>query len=160
MRYEKRVPRMRIPALVLFLLFSTSAFAYKVIGIADGDTLTILQNRKPVKLRLANVDAPEKSQPYGQRSRQSLSDLCWGKDATYKAQYRDRYGRTVAVVTCGGVEVNRAQVERGMAWVYPRYNKDRSLPAIQEKVRSQRAGLWRDRAPVPPWKFRKSKRPH
>ncbi|KRB73614.1 nuclease [Noviherbaspirillum sp. Root189] len=129
---------------------------YQVIGIADGDTLTVLQDRKPVKLRLANIDAPEKSQPFGQRSKESLSDLCWGKGATYETQDIDRYGRTVAVVTCGGVEVNRAQVERGMAWVYPRYNKDQSLPALQEKSRNAGVGLWRDSDPIPPWEYRRS----
>lgn len=145
-------------AALTFLLLASPVYAYKVIGIADGDTLTVLQDRKPVILRLANVDAPEKSQPYGQRSRQSLSDLCWGKDVVYATQDIDRYGRTVAVVTCGGVEANREQVERGMAWVYPRYNKDRSLPAVQEAAQSRHAGLWRDADPVPPWEFRKRRR--
>jgi micrococcal nuclease len=135
------------------------AFAHQVIGIADGDTLTLLVDRKPVKIRLANIDAPEKAQSWGSRSKQSLSDLCWGKDATYETQDVDRYGRTVAVVKCGGVEVNRAQVERGMAWTYTRYNKDRSLPALQDKARQQGSGLWADgdRA-VPPWEFRRAKR--
>lgn len=79
-----------------------------MIGIADGDTLTVLVDRKPVKLRLDNVDAPQKSQPYGQRSLHSLSALCWGNEAQYETQDTDRYGRTVAVVTCSGVEVSRA----------------------------------------------------
>ncbi len=100
-----------------------TAHAHKVIGIADGDTMTVLVDRKSVKLRLANIDAPEKAQAFGQKSKQSLSDLCWGKDAQYDAQTLDRYGRTVAVVRCAGVEVNRVQVERGMAWVYVQYNK-------------------------------------
>lgn len=142
----------------LVLSLPLSCHAYKVIGIADGDTLTILQDNRPVKLRLANVDAPEKSQPFGQRARQSLSDLCWNRDAQYETQDTDRYGRTVAVVTCGGVEVNRAQVERGMAHVYPKYNKDRSLPAVQERAREERRGLWADRDPVAPWEYRKAQR--
>lgn len=142
--------------LATFVLFiPVISHAYKVIGIGDGDTLTILQDNRPVKLRLANVDAPEKSQPYGQRAKQSLSDLCWNKDAQYETQDTDRYGRTVAVVTCGGVEVNRAQVERGMAHVYPKYNKDRSLPAVQDRAREGRRGLWSDRGPVAPWEYRK-----
>lgn len=135
-----------------------ASHAYKVIGIADGDTLTILEGSRPLKLRLANVDAPEKSQPYGQRSKQSLSDLCWNKDAQYETQDTDRYGRTVAVVTCGGVEVNRAQVERGFAWVYPKYNRDPSLPQLQEDARGMQRGLWSDRNPVPPWEYRKRTR--
>jgi len=89
------------------------------------------------------------------RSRQSLSELCWGKDATYETQDVDRYGRTVAVVYCNGVNANRAQVERGMAHVYPRYNKDRTLPELQERAKAERRGLWADKEPVPPWEWRR-----
>lgn len=145
-----------LAALVLSL--PLSCHAYKVIGIADGDTLTILQDNRPVKIRLANVDAPEKSQPYGQRSRQSLSALCWDRDAQYETQDIDRYKRVVAVVTCGGVEVNRAQVEQGFAWVYPKYNKDPSLLQLQEDARDMRRGLWGDRNPIEPWEYRKKTR--
>lgn len=66
----------------------------------------------------------------------------------------DRYGRTVAIVTCASVDVNRAQVERGMAWAYPKYNKDPSLPGVQDQAREGRIGLWRDTEPVAPWEFR------
>lgn len=140
------------------LLAAAPAYAHQVIGIADGDTLTLLVDRRPLKIRLANIDAPEKAQAFGQRSKESLSDLCWGEDAQYQTQDIDRYGRTVAVVTCGGVEANRAQVERGYAWVYPKYNLDRSLPALQDLAREGRLGLWRDTDPVPPWEFRRARR--
>ena len=139
------------------LLLSSSAFSAQVIGIADGDTLTVLENNKPLKIRLAGIDAPEKKQAWGERSRQSLADLCFGKDAQYTTQTIDRYGRTVAVVTCDGVEANRAQVERGLAWTYVRYNKDASLPAIEQKARANQTGLWADQNPVPPWEFRRNK---
>lgn len=144
---------------VCVLLFSASAacYAQKVVAIADGDTLTVLLDQRQVKIRLANIDAPEKAQPFGQRSKESLSELCFRKDASYQVQDIDRYGRTVAVVTCAGIEANKAQVERGMAWVYPKYNKDPSLPDMQEAARAAGAGLWRDPAPIPPWDFRRSK---
>jgi micrococcal nuclease len=145
--------------LTLCFTVSAPAFAHQVIGVSDGDTLTLLVDRKPVKIRLANVDAPESKMPFGQRAKQSLSDLCWGKDATYETQDIDRYGRTVAVVKCGGINANWNQVERGMAWVYPKYNKDRTLPAVQERAREGRRGLWADAEPTPPWEFRRSKRP-
>lgn len=125
----------------LLLLCALPAHADRVIGIADGDTMTLLVNRKPLKIRLADIDAPEKRQAFGQRSKESLSDLCWSKDATYKAQTVDRYGRTVAQVTCAGIDANRAQIERGMAWVYVQYNKDNSLPAVQAAARLSRKGL-------------------
>ena len=139
----------------LFWLLPEITVAHQVIGIADGDTMTVLVDQRPVKIRLANIDAPERRQPFGTRSRQSLSELCWQKDATYETQDVDRYGRTVAVVYCNGVNVNRAQVERGMAWVYPKYNKDETLPGLQERARAERRGLWADSEPVPPWEWRK-----
>lgn len=142
----------------LSLFVALPSLAHEVIGIADGDTLTLLVDRTPVKIRLANIDAPEKAQAFGNRSRQSLSDLCWGRDATYKPQNVDRYGRTIAVVTCGGNEVSHAQVERGMAWVYDRYNLDSALTALEEEARRNRTGLWSDDSPTPPWEFRKGQR--
>lgn len=141
-------------SLIAALFLCSAIHAAPVIGIADGDTLTVLQDNKPLKIRLANIDAPEKKQPFGQRSKQSLSDLCYGKDAALQVQTIDRYGRTVAVVTCDGVEANRSQVERGLAWVYTKYNKDSSLPALEAAARADRRGLWADPDPIPPWKFR------
>lgn len=138
-----------------FLVIPLTIFAAPVIGIADGDTLTALVDSKPVKIRLANIDAPEKKQAFGQRSKQSLSDLCFGKDATYSTQTIDRYKRTVAVVTCAGVEANRHQVERGMAWTYTSYNKDAALPAVQDEAKAARRGLWSDSEPVAPWEWRR-----
>jgi micrococcal nuclease len=149
---------LRSTSVALLCALSLSAHAHQVIGIADGDTLTLLVDRKPLKIRLANIDAPEKKQAFGQRSKQSLSDLCWKRDATYAAQTIDKYGRTVAVVTCDGVEANRAQVERGMAWVYPKYNKNRALPGLQETAQAARRGLWVDKEPVAPWEWRKVRR--
>lgn len=146
---------MRFLTLIFGLALVAPAHAHKVIGIADGDTLTLLVEAKPLKIRLANIDAPEKAQAFGERSKQSLSDLCWGKDATYKVQDVDRYGRTVAVVTCGDIEVNRAQIERGLAWVYPKYNQDLSLPGLEAMARRDRRGLWADAEPVAPWEFRR-----
>ncbi|MFC3107382.1 thermonuclease family protein [Undibacterium arcticum] len=141
-----------IPALLLVCMLP--AHAHQVIGIADGDTLTLLVDRAPLKIRLADIDAPEKKQAFGQRSKQSLSDLCWGKDARYQAQTIDKYVRTVARVTCAGIDANRSQVERGMAWVYPKYNRDASLPAVENAARAARRGLWADKEPMPPWEFR------
>lgn len=142
-------------AAILALLFPGLAGAAQVIGISDGDTLTVLEGQQQMKIRLANIDAPEKAQAFGQRSKESLSDLCFGKDATYQVQDVDRYGRAVAVVTCAGVQANRAQVERGLAWVYPKYNRDESLPSLQHAAQAGRRGLFADPKPVPPWEWRR-----
>ena len=139
---------------LIALLSGDFAYAHKVIGISDGDTMILLIDSKPVKIRLANIDAPEKKKPFGQKSKESLSEICWGTDATYVPQTTDRYGRTVAVVFCNGIEANKEQVRRGMAWVYPRYNKDRMLPSIQAEAKDHRVGLWSEREPFAPWEFR------
>jgi micrococcal nuclease len=141
-----------IIALVFWVL--STAHAYEVISIADGDTMTVLVDKTPVKLRLADIDAPEKNQPFGQRSKQSLSNLCWGKNAEYVTQAIDKYKRIVALVYCDGVMVNKAQVAAGMAWVYPKYNKDATLPSIEQGARITGLGLWADVSPVPPWEWR------
>lgn len=142
---------------LLILCWTFAVQAHEVIGISDGDTMTVLVDRKPVKIRLANIDAPEKKQPFGEKSKQSLSSLCWGSNATYLPQSTDRYGRTVAVVKCDGTEVNRAQVQSGMAWVYPKYNKDATLTGIEETARTKAVGLWTDQEAIPPWEFRKQR---
>jgi micrococcal nuclease len=139
-------------------LICTQAPAATVIGVADGDTLTVLSKGRPLKVRLANIDAPEKKQPFGARSKQSLSDLCYGRDATIQSSNKDRYGRTVAVVHCDAVNVNVAQVSRGMAWVYRQYNHDATLPAVEATARLSRVGLWSEARPLEPWVYRKERK--
>ena len=105
-----------------------------------------------------NVDlgvAPEKRQPFGTRSRQSLAALCHETRAEVRVVDVDRYKRIVGRVHCGGVDANAAQVRRGMAWVYERYATDAALPELQDEARAAKRGLWVDPAPVPPWEWRK-----
>lgn len=147
----------KLAVVALIGLIAIQAHAYEVISIADGDTLTLLVDQKPVKIRLANIDAPEKNQPFGQRSKQSLSNMCWGKNAEYLPGATDKYKRTVALVFCDGALVNKAQVVAGMAWVYPKYNVDPNLPALQNTAQLTGHGLWADVAPVPPWEWRTKK---
>jgi len=130
-----------------------------VVGVADGDTLTILVNgHDQIKVRLAEIDAPEKAQPFGQRSKQSLSDLCFDKDAELQKTATDRYGRTVAKVTCAGVYANAEQIRVGLAWAYRKYLHDKSLLDLEGEAKIEKRGLWIDSDPVPPWEFRKLKR--
>ena len=127
-----------------------------VIGVADGDTLTVLCNgNKQLKIRLSEIDAPEKRQPFGNRSMQSLSGMCLQKKAKIKPQTKDRYGRTVARVICDGIDANEEQVKRGMAWVYDKYVRDRNLYPIQDKARASKIGLWADNKPIKPWEYRR-----
>lgn len=130
-----------------------------VVGVSDGDTLTALCDGEQIKVRLAEIDAPEKRQPFGMKSKQSLSELCFQRKAEVRQVDRDRYGRVVAGVKCDGVDVNAEQVRKGMAWVYDKYAKDASLYGLQEEARIMRLGLWADPNPIPPWKWRKSSKP-
>ena len=129
-----------------------------VVGISDGDTLTarcgVPGSFQEVKVRLAEIDAPEKKQPFGERSRQSLAYLCFQKAAQIRPSSKDRYGRTVARVTCDGQDANAAQVRAGMAWVYTQYLTDPGLARLEREARGARRGLWADAQPVPPWEWR------
>lgn len=149
---------------VLALVLATAAVAAqagelrgRVVAVADGDTLTVLDSgQRQHRVRLAEIDAPEKRQAFGERSKQSLSALCFGQQAVIEDQGRDRYGRVIGRVGCAGIDANAEQVRRGMAWVFDRYAADRSLYALQDEARKARRGLWRDSAPVPPWEYRRA----
>ena len=113
--------------LTALLSFSVQAQEYmgRVVGVSDGDTITILDaGKRQIKVRLAEIDAPEFRQPYGSRAKQELSRLVFGKTVTVKAQDTDRYGRTVGRVYADGSDVNAGMVRRGAAWVYRQYAKD------------------------------------
>lgn len=134
-----------------------------VVAIADGDTLTARCGEpgayEQVKVRIAGIDAPEKAQPFGQRSRQALGDLCHRETATIRASTKDRYGRTVADVECQGRDVGRTQVAAGMAWVFDRYSEGyEDLYPLQRAAKADRRGLWSEPAPVAPWAYRARKR--
>ncbi len=132
-----------------------------VVGVADGDTITLLDSTNTQhKIRLSGIDAPEKKQPFGNRSKESLSDLVFAKTVTVETDKLDKYKRNVGKVLVNGVDANLEQVKRGMAWHYKAY--EREQPAADRKAYSDeeneakaaRRGLWNDAEPVPPWVFR------
>lgn len=128
-----------------------------VVGISDGDTLKVRCPDQPqIAVRLAEIDAPEKAQPLGQRSKELLSTLCFRKPAEIRPSGRDRYGRTVARVICAGTDANAAMVRAGMAWAYTRYLTDPQIQAVERIARRDRLGLWADAHPVPPWEWRRA----
>lgn len=116
-------------------------------------------DKREIKIRLAQIDAPEKSQAFGQRSKQSLSDLVFGKEVRIVREDTDRYGRMVAKVYVGGIDVNAEQVRNGMAWVYTKYATDRSFFDIEKEAKTNRRGLWSDLNPTPPWEYRHKDEP-
>ena len=121
----------------------------------DGDTATLLtSSNKSVKIRLAQIDAPEKNQAFGEKSKQSLSNLIFGKQVSVEVETKDRYGRSVGKIKVAGVDANLEQVKQGMAWFYVQYGKDSAYRNAEASARSNRIGLWSEPNPVPPWEFR------
>ena len=174
---QEVIYRMKMTVVAGFLLFSLPAFADLtgvVVGVADGDTVTVLDAAKTRhKVRVAGIDAPEKAQPFGQRAKQRMSTLVFGKVVRLEGDKRDRYGRTVAKVwvsppdcqLCPQIlDAGLAVLTSGLAWHYKKYQNEQSpedrerYTFAEDEARSKRAGLWTDANPVPPWDWRKLKR--
>lgn len=151
--------------LLLATLCQAEEIAGRVVHVADGDTVTVLDASKVQhKVRLAGIDAPEKAQPFGQRSRESLEDLVAGRTVIVETHKKDRYGRYVGKVILNSRDVNVEQIRRGMAWFYREYAHEQSAAdrQIYEQAeidaRAARVGLWADKAPTAPWDYRRSGR--
>lgn len=130
-----------------------------IVSINDGDTVTLLVERQPINIRLAEIDAPERRQAYGNRSRQSIADLCFKQPARVETVNTDRFGRTVGHLFCNGIDAQAYQVSAGMAWVFDRYSSPSSpLYPLQAQAKAARRGLWADANPVPPWQWRRTER--
>jgi len=155
----------QIFALFLLVLSCTSNSATlqgKVVGVADGDTITVLDaTNTQHKIRLQGIDAPEKAQAFGQKSKQSLHQLVHSKQVTVDFDKKDKYGRTVGKVVLNGTDICLEQIKLGMAWHYKQYASEQT--AIDREIyskaelaaRSDAFGLWKDKNPMPPWDFRK-----
>ena len=146
-----------ILALLPALTASAETLTGKVVGTHDGDVLTLrVAGNQPVKVRLAGIDAPELKQPYGQKSKQALSALAFGKEAQVESPGPDKYGRTLGTVTVSAVNVNAAMVSQGMAWVYRAYPFPPELEDLEATAKAGQLGLWA--LPIdqrcPPWDWR------
>jgi micrococcal nuclease len=131
------------------------AAALIFINASDGDTLVVRDGNVKTVLRLAEVDAPERTQPYSQVSRRNLIALCKDKPIAFEPVTIDRFGSTVAMVTCEGVVVNWRQVQDGLAWCFHKYlTQPATCLPLEREARDARRGLWRDEQPVEPWAFR------
>ncbi len=130
-------------------------FTGRVVGVSDGDTITVLHNGKGERIRLHGVDCPEKRQAFGNRAKQFTSSLVFAKTVMVQVLDQDRYGRTVGVVLLpDGRSLNHELVRAGLAWMYRRYTNDQSLSDLEEEARVARRGLWADPHAVPPWEWR------
>jgi micrococcal nuclease len=132
-------------------------FTATVIGVSDGDTITVLRNGQRLKVRLANIDCPEKTQGYGERAKQFTAEKSFGKKVTVNADNIDRYGRHTGEVTLpDGTSLSKSLVAEGFAWCYQKYCHDESYLVSEHDARELRIGLWSAGEQTPPWEFRKA----
>ena len=154
--------------LLIFLNFSVANASAenilqgKVVSVADGDTLTLLDvNKTQHKIRLQGIDAPEKAQAFGEKSKQSLYDMVHGKTVQVSFTKNDKYGRIVGKVFLDTQDICHQQIKSGLAWHYKKYQdeqpeKDRSAYSTSElTAKNQQLGLWSEPQPIPPWDYRK-----
>jgi len=153
------ITRVLHATLLIALPIHAEEFSGRVVGVADGDTITVLAGVESRRVRLAGIDAPEKGQPFSQRVRQATRQLVFGKAVRVLVRGQDRYGRTLGeVLLPDGTNLNERLVEEGWAWHYTSYSKVRRLAELEAEARRSRRGLWVDPRPVPPWEFRAAKR--
>ena len=137
------------------------------MAVTDGDTIRVLTaDKEQIRVRLAFIDAPEKGQAFGQRAKQAMSELVFGKDVELRPHTIDRYGRLVAQVFVGNQDAGLELLRQGLCWVYQKYvveaplELEASYRAAEALAQSDRIGLWQDPDPVPPWEWRKREKEH
>jgi endonuclease YncB( thermonuclease family) len=153
-----------IPILLLIALLLTTTVADtdlvgKVVGVSDGDTITVLVDKKPIKIRLEGIDAPEAKQSFGTRSKQALSEMVFGKEVLVRKTGQDRYGRSLGFVSRDGIDINSVMIQDGWAWHYKKYNQDSKLADLERQARAAKRGLWAEPNPLAPWDFRDRQKP-
>lgn len=153
---------MRNSILVLLFLFpillSAQTLRGKVVRVSDGDTVVLLDaDNTQHKIRLNGIDAPENGQPYGDKSKEYLSNLIAGKEVTVEVKGTDQYKRILGVVYLGEVNINAEMVRAGYAWNY-KYSKDKYYIKLQEKAKAEKKGLWMDSNAIDPWMWRKERK--
>jgi len=165
---EKRAIKTR--SLVQILVFTALIFAFgqthgyadavwqgKVVGVSDGDTITVMHHGKGERIRLYGIDCPEKRQAFGKRAKQFTSSMVFGKHVSVKPITTDRYGRTIAWVYVNGTCLNEELLRAGLAWHYKKYSTERHLAELENEARAAKTGLWSDPHATPPWDFRRGK---
>ncbi len=142
---------------VIFNLAYAEEFYAKVIVVMDGDTVMVLRDGKKIKVRLANIDAPESDQKFGKESRQALADRVLKKQVHIKSQAVDSYGRLIAEISIDGKSVNEEQVSKGMAWEYSHYHRNKHYLDLHKQAKQSRRGLWAQSVqPISPEQWRKT----
>lgn len=158
--WYRRLSGARIAGALLLSLASHIAQAEIWHGavdyVHDGDTAHVIIDGERERVRLASIDAPELDQPYGGLSRDTLNDLIGGRDVRLEVSGRDSWGRPIADIYVQGSHINAVMVQRGMAWVWPRYNDSQRLEALGRWAESQDLGVFSQPNPIPPWEWRRN----
>jgi endonuclease YncB( thermonuclease family) len=159
--FRRFLPAVVVVGLSLALAGQVQTIHGRVISIADGDTITILDSaHQQHRIRFNGIDAPEKTQPFSARAKAHVATLIAGKDVTVVTVKTDVYGRLVGTVTISDVDVNLEQLRAGLAWYYREYARDVApanrpiYEAAEAAARAKKIGLWSEPAPTPPWTFR------
>ena len=140
-------------------LEAAKTYTGKVIKVTDGDSINILYEGKPLRIRLAEIDAPERGQAFWRKSREALSDYVAGKEVIVEEVDIDRWERVIGQVYLGDLWVNGALVRGGYAYVYPKYATSQRLFELEEEAYLNKAGIWKlpENERVKPWEWRKRK---
>ena len=151
-----------IKPLLALIILSSYLFSLELIGkvvkVSDGDTVTILTSDKTQhKIRLNDIDAPEKKQAFGNKSKDNLAKYIAGKTVTVQYQKKDKYKRVLGTIYYNNTDINLQQVKDGYAWVYKKYSNNQTYYKAEKLARDKRVGLWADKNPLEPWEFRKQK---
>jgi endonuclease YncB( thermonuclease family) len=150
--------------LIFFLILSINCFSQtltgKVTAITDGDTFKLLDQDSTLhRIRIANIDCPEKKQPFSTRAKKFASDAIFGKTIEVEVLSKDRYGRLIGIVFYNdSLTVNHELVKNGLAWHYVKYSNDSILQSLEDHARLEKLGLWQDPNSIPPWEWRANKK--
>lgn len=147
-------------ASMLFALVALSPllmadFSGKCVGVLDGDTVSVIKNGTPIRIRLHGIDCPESSQDFGTKAKNFTANMAFGKNVEVKEQNTDGYGRIVGVVFVDGKNLNLELLKAGLAWHYKQFSTDKTYAEAEKNAREQKIGLWSNPNPIPPWEFRK-----
>jgi endonuclease YncB( thermonuclease family) len=144
-------------ALIIIVAPAIAAdFKGQVIRVLDGDTIEVLHEKKPERIRLYGIDCPEKGQAFGQKAKQATSSLLFGKDVRIETHGRDKHRRTLGTVFDGDLNVNQELVKEGWCWWFRKFvPKDLTLKQFEQEAKEAKKGLWADPNPVPPWLYRR-----
>ena len=148
-----------VSLLVMSLALNAQTLQGKVVRVADGDTITILDaTNTQNKVRLNKIDAPEKSQAFGEVSRKHLASMVAGNVVNVDWEKKDKYGRILGDISIGTTNVNLRMVQDGLAWHFKAFDNTPAYAQAENEARAKKIGLWKDANPIPPWEFRKAKK--